>query len=290
VPGRARAAPAGPDRQGVHLDQGVPRNLEVVENKLIPLPELEDPFKAMAEKFCQLLEEFRLLTHGQLISRAVAELGKPDVAGNVHSALKHLIVDEYQDVNPAQERLIRLLTGPQVELCVVGDDDQAIYQWRGSDVRNIVKFTERYPGGRTFTMTVNRRSRPHIVAAAASFARAIPGRLDKQMSAFRPPAGTEVVTWAADTEADECARIAETVQRLHSEGLPYRSIAVLVRTRAAYPGLLEAFDADATCFRAWPINSVACSSLAGTRSRSRVPSRASMTLRPCSHLIRPTPA
>jgi DNA helicase-2/ATP-dependent DNA helicase PcrA len=105
-----------------------------------------------------------------------------------------------------------------VELCVVGDDDQAIYQWRDSDVRNIVKFTERYPGGRTFTITVNRRSRPHIVAAAASFARAIPGRLDKQMSAFRPPAGTEVVTWAADTEADECARIAETVQRLHSEG------------------------------------------------------------------------
>jgi DNA helicase-2/ATP-dependent DNA helicase PcrA len=63
------------------------------------------------------------------------------------------------------------------------------------------------------------------------------------MSAFRPPAGTEVVTWAAGTEAGECARIAETIQRLHCEGLPYRSIAVLVRTRAAYPRLLEAFDA-----------------------------------------------
>jgi DNA helicase-2/ATP-dependent DNA helicase PcrA len=75
-------------------------NPEVVENELMPLPELDDPFKAKAEKFYELLEEFRLLTYGQLISWAVAELGKPDVAGNVRAALEHLIVDEYQDVNP----------------------------------------------------------------------------------------------------------------------------------------------------------------------------------------------
>ena len=206
-------------------------NLEVVENELIPLQDLDDPFKGMAEKFYELLEQFRLLTYGQLIFRAVAELEKPDVTASVHATLRHLIVDEYQDVNPAQERLIRRLTGPRVELCVVGDDDQAIYQWRGSDVRNIVEFAARYPGVRTFTITVNRRSRPHIVAAAASFAHSIPGRLDKQMSAHRPPAGTEVVTWAADTEADEADRIAETIKRLHAEGLPYRNIAVLVRTR-----------------------------------------------------------
>jgi DNA helicase-2/ATP-dependent DNA helicase PcrA len=221
-------------------------NLAVVENELIPLQKLEDPFKGMAEEFCELLEQFRLLTHGQQISRAVAELHKPDVAAKVHNALRHLIVDEYQDVNPAQEQLIRLLTGPHVELCVVGDDDQAIYQWRGSDVRNIERFTDRYPSVRTFTITANRRSRPHIVAVAASFARSIPGRLDKQMGALRPPAGqngVEVVTWTADTEADEGERIAETIKLLHGKGLPYRRIAVLVRTRDAYPRLLEAFDA-----------------------------------------------
>jgi hypothetical protein len=61
VSGRARAAPQGPHRQGVHLDQGVLENLEVAENELIPLPELDDPFTAMAQKFCQLLEEFRLV-------------------------------------------------------------------------------------------------------------------------------------------------------------------------------------------------------------------------------------
>jgi DNA helicase-2/ATP-dependent DNA helicase PcrA len=69
------------------------------------------------------------------VVRAVRELERPMLAAEVHSTLRHLIVDEYQDVNPAQERLIELLAGPQVELCVVGDDDQAIYQWRGSDRR-----------------------------------------------------------------------------------------------------------------------------------------------------------
>lgn len=218
------------------------KNLEVVENELIPLAELDEPFRGMAEKFYELLDQFRLLTYGQLISRAVAELRGPEVADSVHATLRHLIVDEYQDVNPAQEELIRLLTGPEVELCVVGDDDQAIYQWRGSDVRNIVEFADRYPGVRTFTITTNRRSRPRIVTAAASFADSIPGRLDKQMRSHRPPGSTEVVTWAAETEAEECAHIAETIQRLHAAGLPYRDVAVLVRGRVAYPALLDAFD------------------------------------------------
>lgn len=75
-------------------------NLEVVENELIPLEQLDDPFRGMAEKFYELLEQFRLLTYGQLISRAVSELEKPEVAAKVHNALQHLIVDEYQDVNP----------------------------------------------------------------------------------------------------------------------------------------------------------------------------------------------
>jgi DNA helicase-2/ATP-dependent DNA helicase PcrA len=218
-------------------------NLEVVENELIPVDRLADPFREMAERFYSALEQYRLLTYGQQIARAVEALENPAVAGSVHTALRHLIVDEYQDVNPAQERLIELLAGPQVELCVVGDDDQAIYQWRGSDVRNIVEFADRYPGVRTFRITVNRRSRPTIVAASAAFARSIPGRLDKEMQAIREPAPAEIVSWAAPTEAEECTRIAETIQRLHEAGLAYRDVAILVRTRAAYPALLGALDA-----------------------------------------------
>jgi len=219
-------------------------NLEVVENELIPVGELADPFREMTERFYSALEQYRLLTYGQQIARAVEALEHPVIAGSVHATLRHLIVDEYQDVNPAQERLIALLAGPQVELCVVGDDDQAIYQWRGSDVRNIVEFADRYEGVRTFRITVNRRSRPGIVAASALFARSIPGRLDKEMISIREPAPSEIVSWTAPTEADECARIAETIQRSHQAGLAYRDVAILARTRAAYPALLRALDAQ----------------------------------------------
>ncbi|MGH3278326.1 MAG: ATP-dependent helicase [Trebonia sp.] len=220
------------------------KNLDVVENELIPLDELEGPFATKAREFYELLGLFRLLTYGQLISRAVAELSKPEVGRAVQATLRYLIVDEYQDVNPAQERLISLLTaGGQTELCVVGDDDQAIYQWRGSDVSNIVHFDVRYPGVRKFEIVANRRSRPSIVTTAATFARSIQGRLDKDMHPIRDAAATEIVSWAADTEAEECEFIAQTIQRMHAAGLPYQDIAVLVRGRPAYPALLEAFDA-----------------------------------------------
>lgn len=94
--------------------------------------------------------------------RAVRELERPALAAEIHSRLRHLVVDEYQDVDPAQERLVELLTGSQVELCVVGDDQQAIYQWRDSDVSNLVTFSQRYSGVATFEITTNRRIRPQI--------------------------------------------------------------------------------------------------------------------------------
>lgn len=220
------------------------KNLDVVENELISAENLDDPFATMVVRFYELLDQFRLLTYGQLISRAVTELSRPEVRETVQSTLRYLIVDEYQDVNPAQENLISLLAGgSQTELCVVGDDDQAIYQWRGSDVSNIVGFSTRYPGVRRFEISANRRSRPSIVTAAASFAKTIPGRLDKEMRPLRDPAATEIVSWTAETEAGECDLIARTIRRMHDAGLPYRDIAVLVRGRPAYPALLAAFDA-----------------------------------------------
>lgn len=72
--------------------------------------------------------------------------------------LRYVIVDEYQDINPAQERLITLLAGTDAELCVVGDDDQAIYQWRGSDVANIVSFTRRRQKVKAIELLENRHS------------------------------------------------------------------------------------------------------------------------------------
>ena len=161
------------------------RSVEVVDNELLDLDDLPDDFRIVLENYYATLARYRLLTYGQQIRAAVEELQRPDVASGVHETLRFLIVDEYQDVNPAQEELIRRLTGPDTELCVVGDDDQAIYQWRGSDVNNIVTFASRYEPVTTFEITTNRRSRPEIIEAANGFAQSIPNRLAKEMNPAR---------------------------------------------------------------------------------------------------------
>lgn len=219
------------------------QGVDVVENELLDPATLPDPFRSVLTAYLDTLERYRLLTFGQQVGRAVRELEKPEVAAKVHATLRHLIVDEYQDVNPAQERLIELLTGPQVELCVVGDDDQAIYQWRGSDVANIVTFADRYPEVASFRITTNRRSRPQIIEVANRFAQTIPNRLPKAMSSARPSlGGEEVVSWFGDDEQAEAGWIASMILDLHDEhDVPYRDIAVLVRGRAAYRCLVDTF-------------------------------------------------
>lgn len=233
--------PAGRNRTWASIEQLL-RGLDIVENELLDPADVPAPLGPILDDYVTALERYRLLTFGQQVVRAVAELEVPEVAASVHADLQHLIVDEYQDVNPAQERLIRLLAGPGVELCVVGDDDQAIYQWRGSNVANITSFAQRYPGVQSFSITTNRRSVPSIVTAADGFARSIPGRLAKTMRSARSDAGgTPVAVWSVEAELDEAGQIANTILDLNDEGVPFADIAVLVRSRAAYPHLREQF-------------------------------------------------
>jgi DNA helicase-2/ATP-dependent DNA helicase PcrA len=223
---------------------GFLRGVDIVENELLDPATLPDPFGTVLQDYFGTLDRYRLLTYGQQIVRAVRELESGELAAKLHTTLRHLIVDEYQDINPAQERLIELLTGPQVELCVVGDDQQAIYQWRGSNVSSIVTFAKRYPSVATFAITTNRRSRPQLIETANAFAESIPERLDKEMHPDRPAIGDEpeVVVWAADTEADEAGWVAGLVDELIEEGVAPQDIGVLVRGRASYARLTEQFE------------------------------------------------
>lgn len=218
------------------------RGVDVIENELLDPADMPEPFRSVLLEYLDTLERYRLLTYGQQVVRAVRELEREPVRAAIHADLRHLIVDEYQDVNPAQERLIELLVGPDVELCVVGDDDQAIYQWRGSDVGNIVTFASRYAGVVAFEITTNRRSRPAIIDVANRFAETIPGRLPKTMGTHRPPStATEVVAWHAADELQEAGWVAQMVLDLQDAGVAYRDIAILVRGRAAYGALVDTF-------------------------------------------------
>lgn len=237
--------PAGKDRLFASIHAFLSA-VDVIENELLDPASMPEPLAGILASYYETLDRYRLLTYGQQVVRAVSELEGPELAALVHSTLRHLIVDEYQDVNPAQERLIQLLVAGGAELCVVGDDHQAIYQWRGSDVSNIVSFAERNQSVKTFQIETNRRSRPGIIDAANRFSATITGGIDKTMSAHRASegeSGPEVVVWKAASEADEVGWIAGMIDELAQKGVAYRHIAVLVRGRAAYPKLLNAFAA-----------------------------------------------
>ncbi len=127
-----------------------------------------------------------------------------------------MLVDEYQDVNPLQERLIRLLHDRGCSLFVVGDDDQAIYAWRGADVGNILNFRSRYPAAVQHTLPHNFRSTPAIVAAADEFAAAELGaaRLVKNPTATPTSEPRDLaVLWFGD-RSDEAGWVADRIAAL----------------------------------------------------------------------------
>ena len=98
------------------------------------------------------MKTYHFLDFEELIYRAVTILkSNPDQLSIVRSKYKYIIVDEYQDVDTAQESLIDLLAGDRKNVCVVGDDDQSIYSWRGADVSNILGFDKIYPGAAVVT-------------------------------------------------------------------------------------------------------------------------------------------
>ena len=219
--------------------------VDVIDNELLDASKMPSPLRSKLAEYYETLDRYRMMTFGMQIARTVRELEKPEMRAKLHEGLKHLIVDEYQDINPAQQRLIELMTGETTELCVVGDDDQAIYQWRGSTVESIVNFTTQYPSAKTFRLETNRRSLPVIVDAAAGFAVTIPNRLEKTMNSDRiaPPGFSEpqIVAWDALMEVDEAKVLAGLVVDLTKKGTSYSDIAVLVRGKTSYKAILDAF-------------------------------------------------
>ena len=220
-------------------------SMDVVFNELAPMSDMPPgPMRDAWGRFVSMLDRYRVMSFGRVIQLAVDGLADPGIGPAMRARLRHLIVDEYQDINPAQERLISLLGAAPVQVCAVGDDDQAIYQWRGSNVAAALEFTKRFPGARVVALASNRRSVPAIVQCGARIAATIPNRVGKEISAIRPavPGRDPVVLFGAESAKAEAAAIADAVERHRANGVPYRHMAVLFRSvrRPASP-LVEEF-------------------------------------------------
>jgi DNA helicase-2/ATP-dependent DNA helicase PcrA len=215
------------------------RTVDVISNECITAAEVDaTDFGPLYRQYIDVMDRLHLLTYGRIIQEAVAALSEDTIRRRVVGKLKHLIVDEYQDINPSQDRLIALMASYGAHVCVVGDDDQAIYQWRGSDVTFIQRFSMRFAGARQIVLNENRRSVGAIVTAAAEFASTIDTRLPKQMQPTRPTDQCAIIGFkqpSADSEADA---IATTIESLHDQGVAYRDIAVLYRSVSTSTGPL----------------------------------------------------
>ncbi|HUF27538.1 MAG TPA: UvrD-helicase domain-containing protein [Gemmatimonadaceae bacterium] len=163
------------------------------------------------------------------------------VLEGLRERFQFILVDEYQDTNRAQYRLIRLLGEAQGNVCVVGDDDQSIYGWRGADIRNILDFEKDFPTARVVRLEENYRSTPAILDVANAVISANIGRRGKTLRATRGGGEPVTVVGALD-ERDEGEWVAEEVRaRRATEGdLDLRDFAVLYRTNAQSRALEEA--------------------------------------------------
>ena len=154
---------------------------------------------------------------------------KPDILEQYRSKLRHVLIDEYQDTNHLQFELVEALAGDGSGLCVVGDDDQSIYAWRGADIQNILSFADRHKKCRRVTLDINYRSTNSILAAANSVIANNPGRHEKNLRSDLG-AGVCIDVMRCRHESDEAVSVVERILYFKNRfDLAWRDFAILYR-------------------------------------------------------------
>ncbi len=164
----------------------------------------------------------------------------PDVLDKYRQQFKYLLVDEYQDTNPTQYQLVKMLAGEDANLTVVGDEDQSIYAFRMADIRNILDFERDYPGATVIKMEQNYRSTDKILDAANKLISNNVSRKGKTLWTANQD-GALINCYGATDERDEAHFVGREISRLLDEGHSYKDFAVFYRTHAQSRVIEEAF-------------------------------------------------
>jgi DNA helicase-2/ATP-dependent DNA helicase PcrA len=194
------------------------------------------------QSYSDLLDSSRYFDYSSIMEAAVDVLTNDDtIRDRLAQRIRHVIVDEYQDVNPVQEAIVWSLHELGATVCVVGDDDQTIYQWRGSDVENILTFSKRYSDVTQLRLEENFRSSQGIVETARGFIEQNSQRLPKKMqpTTTQPFDPGDIIALSFDTPEAEAAYIAQTMQSLRGvavkegdteRGISWSDMSVLLRS------------------------------------------------------------
>jgi len=184
-------------------------------------------------EYQKVLKKNNAMDFDDLIVKTV-ELFKscPEILEQYQNRFRYIMVDEYQDTNTAQFELVRLLAEKYRNLCVVGDDDQSIYKFRGANIRNILDFEDTYPEARVIKLEQNYRSTGNILAAANAVISNNKGRKGKKLWTAEAE-GSALHFKHFDSAQEEAVFIAEDIRKKHREGaVSYGDCAVLYRTNA----------------------------------------------------------
>jgi DNA helicase-2/ATP-dependent DNA helicase PcrA len=211
------------------------------------------PVDEIAEIYSRYGEAKR--THGvidlnDLLTRCADLLeGDTSVAAAARWRIRHLFVDEFQDVNPAQWRLLTAWLGERTDLFVVGDPRQAVYGWNGADPTLLDRLPELLPGTTVLRLDANHRSTPQVIAAARAVLADDPGALT--ITGGRPDGPVPTVV-GFDDDADEASGVARWLRVMHRPGRPWAHLAVLARTNARLGPVAAALEKAGIPFRIGP--------------------------------------
>ena len=228
------------------------------------LDEPDDEIKALFLAYQGALREKKAFDFDDLITVPLSLLEKDDSL--FRDRFKHIIVDEYQDINPAQYRLLRALAGPRAEVCAVGDSDQAIYAFRGADIENFLNFEKDFSPAARITLSENYRSTDSILEAASQVIGHNKKRIAKELVATRAPGAKINVVDLPDERAEAAAIISEIEARIGGvshlqmaqrgsfenaarDGCRFSDFAVVFRTNSQVRALEEAFAASGLPFQ-----------------------------------------
>ncbi len=163
----------------------------------------------------------------------------PETCRKYKERFQYVLVDEYQDTNFAQHRIVSQLTDAHSRICVVGDDAQSIYGFRGAEIGNILQFNTQYAGARLFKLECNYRSTRHIVAAANSVISHNKGQIQKEVYSNRDE-GEKITLLTAMSDKEESQKVAKAISSLARRGVEYNDMAILYRTNAQSRSFEEA--------------------------------------------------
>lgn len=173
---------------------------------------------------------------------------RPDILAMYAERFRYIMVDEYQDTNEIQYRIVHYLAGAHKNICVVGDEDQCIYQWRGASIRNILEFEKDFPGAKIIKLEQNYRSHGNILEGANSVIKNNTERKGKKLWTEKGE-GEKIRINRALTDKEEAFYIAREIHKLIDKGYKSSDIAVLYRTHAQSRNFEEAFSKQDIAYR-----------------------------------------